>query len=1124
MNRPAPVEITYKNMRFLITHNPTNATLNKFIEELKKYGVTTVVRVCEATYDTAPVEKEGIQVLDWPFDDGAPPSNQIVDDWLNLLKVKFREEPGCCIAVHCVAGLGRAPVLVALALIECGMKYEDAVQFIRQKRRGAFNSKQLLYLEKYRPKMRLRFKDSNVISILKNMASKNPGIKKQFAYFCTVVTLRAERHTGVFMDIVDTFNHLIPTEHLDDALFLGSNLENEVCEDFSTSQNVLEDSLKNMLSDKDPMLGSASAQFCLPVLDSNDPNFQMPCSTVIGLDDIMDEEGVKESGNDAIDEDELVLPNRNLRSRCEETSVTSPRKSPRLMAQEPVRSLRQSTLAKRSNVAPLVSSKKSSVKSGSGLKTGQKQERSPAKETDVAASLKIDQPKEVRRSTRLLGQTEGTATAVTASPSNTKCLPGPEEVNEIKSETLEQTKVEKTSQESSSANLAGACSPPGETKEVTEVATKTESRNIESVCSVSADTEITAGENEANDVIDSMDSGTSSEEKTGSKTEEPEKKTEEHNQSGVIEKANDPSSVCVNPSEICETFSNLSSSVEEEIGCSSSSHNVDVANENTLSVQESVTEPVGDDKEVEKTVNSTEKLLDSTEFHNKDLKSDELTSADPGNSILENTVLDQTSSNVQQQISSTNVEVLEASKLQDNDKQISISSKCEKNVRPRHSKSIIQNKQNLTPGTRQKSAVQQEIMRSRTRAGLTVSGLHSPSSTSLKRNADEQEILQHPNNPVKIRKKQSDLGLKAKSCVSGVTAKKQTNTMLKKIPRLQASGQVQKSSIQRANEKSPTHQSYSKDTHHSVHSLSGHVSNLGQKQGQSQKHQLATVLKTNTSTKEEAETKNVPVVDHLKEDDKEKNKSKRIDKNLQPRQRRSSKSLSLDEPPLFIPDNISTVKREGLEHTSGSESKHVWVPSKQCGFCRKPHGNSFTSSNPALQHGFMVGCGRCDDWFHGDCVGLSLSQAQQMGEEDKEYVCVKCCAEEDKKMECFDQSVPDTQVKLEIHREEKAIECEKPGMSKQTPACNLNVTSEKTKQTEDTGKHKVKIFRRESSDGKNLSESRDLDTKKGQHVPARKGSQTAVIPRRSTEDKNEKISKESLGVVERSTKSVLFSR
>nr|XP_027310850.2 PHD finger protein 3 isoform X1 [Anas platyrhynchos] len=908
------------------------------------------------------------------------------------------------------------------------------------------------------------------------------------------------------MDIVDTFNHLIPTEHLDDALFLGSNLENEVCEDFSTSQNVLEDSLKNMLSDKDPMLGSASAQFCLPVLDSNDPNFQMPCSTVIGLDDIMDEEGVKESGNDTIDEDELTLPNRNLRSRSEETSVVSPRKSPRLMAQEPVRSLRQSTLAKRSNVAPPVNTKKSSVKSGSAPKTGQKQqEKSPAKEADVATPVKAEQPKEVRRSTRRSGQTEGAAAAVTASQSNTKPLPGPEEVNEVKSETPEQAKVEEISEELSCSELPGACTAPGETKEITEVATKTESGSVDSVCSASADTEITAAKNEGNDVIDSMGSETSAEEKTENKAEELEKITEEHDQSGITGETNDPSSVCVNPSEIYETFSNLSGSLEEGVECRLGSHSVEFPDENTLSVKESVTEPVDDGKGVEKTVSSSEELLDSTEFDNKDLKSEELTSVHPGNSILESTVHDHASEDVQQQISSTEVEGPETSKVQDDDKQISVASKCEKNIRPRHSKSAVQNKQNLTAGTRQKSGtVQQDTRNSRTRAGIAVSGLHSPSPAGLKRNADEQDSHQHPNNPVKIRKKQSDLGLKTKSCLSGTTVKKQTNTMLKKIPRVQASGQGQKSSIQRAIDKSPTQQSCSKDTHHSVHTVSGHISNLGQKQAQKQ---LATVLKTNSSTKEESEAKDASMVEHLKEDDKEK-KSKRIDKNLQPRQRRSSKSLSLDEPPLFIPDNISTVKREGLEHTSASESKHVWVPSKQCGFCKKPHGNRF-----------MVGCGRCDDWFHGDCVGLSLSQAQQMGEEDKEYVCVKCCAEEDKKAECFDQSLLDTQVKLESHREEKAIECEKPGMSKQAPPCNLNLTTEKTKQAEDAGKHKVKIFRRESGDGKNLSESRDSDTKKGQHVPTRKATQTAVIPRRSSDEKSEKNSKESLSMVEKSTKS-----
>lgn len=104
----------------------------------------------------------------------------------------------------------------------------------------------------------------------------------------------------------------------------------------------------------------------------------------------------------------------------------------------------------------------------------------------------------------------------------------------------------------------------------------------------------------------------------------------------------------------------------------------------------------------------------------------------------------------------------------------------------------------------------------------------------------------------------------------------------------------------------------------------------------------------------------------------------------------------------------------------------------------------------------MVGCGRCDDWFHGDCVGLSLSQAQQMGEEDKEYVCVKCCAAEDKKPDPVNQNIPDAQVKPETTQEGRMMECEKPGIAKQISMCPQS----KTKQGEETVKHKVKIFKR----------------------------------------------------------------
>lgn len=97
-----------------------------------------------------------LQVHEMQFDDGSSPVPEIVDDWLHLIRDRFRENSEACVAVHCVAGLGRAPVLVALALVELGMKFEDAVEHIRSLRRGAINARQLSYLEKYRAKNRLK--------------------------------------------------------------------------------------------------------------------------------------------------------------------------------------------------------------------------------------------------------------------------------------------------------------------------------------------------------------------------------------------------------------------------------------------------------------------------------------------------------------------------------------------------------------------------------------------------------------------------------------------------------------------------------------------------------------------------------------------------------------------------------------------------------------------------------------------------------------------------------------------------------------------------------------------------------------------------------------------------------
>jgi len=156
----ACTEISYKGMRFLITQMPNDIGMNSYVEELTRYKVATLVRVCESTYSPEKLAKNGINCVDLSFPDGQAPPQEVIDTWFDLVRTQFSESPESCVAVHCVAGLGRAPVLVALSLMELGMKYEDAVELIRLKRRGAINAKQLTFLERYKPKSRLKNKSN----------------------------------------------------------------------------------------------------------------------------------------------------------------------------------------------------------------------------------------------------------------------------------------------------------------------------------------------------------------------------------------------------------------------------------------------------------------------------------------------------------------------------------------------------------------------------------------------------------------------------------------------------------------------------------------------------------------------------------------------------------------------------------------------------------------------------------------------------------------------------------------------------------------------------------------------------------------------------------------------------
>jgi len=150
--------VNYKSLKFVIMDRPTNDNLPSYLLNLKRAGVTALVRVdgtkkneacvCEPTYDTDLLIKAGISVHELPFEDGQSPPKDVISKWRAV--VKTNEASGGCVAIHCVAGLGRAPVMVAIALINKGLDFTAAAELIRKERKGALNKKQLDFLRSYK--------------------------------------------------------------------------------------------------------------------------------------------------------------------------------------------------------------------------------------------------------------------------------------------------------------------------------------------------------------------------------------------------------------------------------------------------------------------------------------------------------------------------------------------------------------------------------------------------------------------------------------------------------------------------------------------------------------------------------------------------------------------------------------------------------------------------------------------------------------------------------------------------------------------------------------------------------------------------------------------------------------
>ena len=120
---------------------------------------------------------------------------------------------------------------------------------------------------------------------------------------------------------------------------------------------------------------------------------------------------------------------------------------------------------------------------------------------------------------------------------------------------------------------------------------------------------------------------------------------------------------------------------------------------------------------------------------------------------------------------------------------------------------------------------------------------------------------------------------------------------------------------------------------------------------------------------------------------------------------------------------------------------------------------------------FMICCDRCEEWFHGDCVGITEARGRLMERNGEDYVCPNCSA---KKSHTAKAAVPATE-NGKLKASAGAGTCKEENSSSLSPtvaapsSASAAGTEEKAgddmgikgrieKATNPSGKKKIKIF------------------------------------------------------------------
>lgn len=123
----------------------------------------------------------------------------------------------------------------------------------------------------------------------------------------------------------------------------------------------------------------------------------------------------------------------------------------------------------------------------------------------------------------------------------------------------------------------------------------------------------------------------------------------------------------------------------------------------------------------------------------------------------------------------------------------------------------------------------------------------------------------------------------------------------------------------------------------------------------------------------------------------------------------------------------------------------VYDPNTLYCICRKPHNNRF-----------MICCDRCEEWFHGDCVGISEARGRLLERNGEDYICPNCTilqVQDESTSDSAEQSGPRFRP-----AEADGPECTSIGTVEQTSSDDQGIKGRIEKAANPSGKKKLKIF------------------------------------------------------------------